>query len=102
MRAARYDFTIARGEDWAKDFEFTNGPFDANAGWTAELVLGTTITLKAGAGLVLSGKAIHAAMDKVKTAIPANYHRDDFRLVLINPAGEDATYIKGKATWATQ
>lgn len=100
MKAARYDFNIPRGEDWAKTWTF---PFNLqNEGWTAELIIGGTVTLKPGSGMTIVGGVITTTMDKVKTAVPTNFHRDPYRLVLINPAGEDATYIKGMATWATQ
>lgn len=101
MKAARYDFTIPRGEDFAKDFEFPSIDLQGE-GWTVELVIGTTTTLKSGAGLIVTGHKVSVSMSKAKTAEPPNFHRDPFKLVLINPAGEDATYIKGMATWQTQ
>lgn len=98
MKAARYDFTIPRGEDWSKTWTFS---FDLT-GWTAELIIGSTVTLKPGSGMVIAGKVISTSMDKVKTAVPANFQQDSYQLRLINPEGKDATYIKGEALWRTQ
>lgn len=98
MKAARYDFKVPRGEDWAKTWTFS---FDLT-GWTAELIIGSTVTLKPGSGMTIAGNVINTTMDKVKTAVPPNFRQDAYQLRLINPEGKDATYVKGQVTWQTQ
>lgn len=98
MKPARYDFVIPRGDDWAKTFTF---PFDLT-GWTAELVLGSTVTLKPGSGMVISGSVIEVTRDETQTMVAANYHVDPYRLKLTSPSGVTETYIKGEAEWRTQ
>lgn len=106
MQPGRYDFVVPRGSDFAKEFarfkdEKEEEPFDYT-GYQFEWILGTSMTLHLGSGLVLvEQNTILLELTHAQTVEPANYHQDQHKLWLTRPDGGKDPLLHGVVTWKT-